>query len=258
MAQPSLRKYSSVGTQPHLFTYTRPSCLHRTAAKLSSCDGDCTAHTAHSCCKPLTENRDSGEGITDSSAPTHTISDRWAQVCLLTPGYLLPFPWSQFIHQLQCKFWNGEPGPCSFSQMMSPSAPPPSTVRMCDAVPKSQVHSQLVKLLPKPQRPGLPCCSEVTSSSWSLRLPFSLWPSPQKATALFHWLWQAHFFPLVLILIHLEFRLSFHVPTPTPESCFKCTLPLKSPPQTSISRQIAWSPDSKALNICLKGEVWNP
>lgn len=133
-----------------------------------------------------------------------------------------------------------------------------SSVRMCDAVPKSQVHSQLVKLLPKPQRPGLPCCSEVTSSSWSLRLPFSLWPSPQKATALFHWLWQAHFFPLVLILIHLEFRLSFHVPTPTPESCFKCTLPLKSPPQTSISRQIAWSPDSKALNICLKGEVWNP
>ena len=148
---------------------------------------------------------------------------------------------------------------------MSPSAPPPaahlrsSSIRMCNAVPKSRVHSQLAKLFPKPQRPGLPCCSEVTSSSWSLRLPFSLWPSPRKATALFHRLWQAHFFPLVLILIHLEFRLLFHVRTPTPESCFKCTLPLTPPPpQTSIPCQVAWSPDSKAFNICLKDEVWNP
>lgn len=99
------------------------------------------------------------------------------QDCLLTPGYQLPFQWSQFIHQQRARLLH-------FSHKwwvlwVLPSTLPVrlSHVGVWQKLPLS--HMSTVNA------PRIPCCSEVTSSSSSLQVPFSLWPSLQKAPALF-------------------------------------------------------------------------
>ena len=71
----------------------------------------------------------------------------------------------------------------------------------------------------------------------------------------FPWAWKACFLPLVLNLIHLEFRLLFQPELRYPDStCFTCTSPLIPPPQTKFPCEVAGSHDSGAFNIYLQGE----
>lgn len=94
--------------------------------------------------------------------------------------------WRQATNSLSSgpsSFINREPGSCTFSQMMSPLGPTQHSTcvaqpcgRLAEAASKPHVHSQ---------RAQDSLLLRGASSSSSLQVPFSLWPSLQKAPALF-------------------------------------------------------------------------